>query len=124
MKIATTDFAFVLAALIAIMVEEMVPAHAAPAEKQPAQGTTLQVDLGHEVSLEVVYIPPGEFKMGSTPAEKAWATGIEGGATPGGERESYEGEKPRSMRRTISTLYRGERLRQRRREAWWQNAMF
>ena len=97
-KSATTDFAFVLAALIAIMVEEMVPAHAAPAEKQPAQGTTLQVDLGHEVSLEVVYIPPGEFKMGSTPAEKAWATGIEGGATPGGERESYEGEKPRSMR--------------------------
>ena len=56
------------------------------------------VDLGENVALEMVYIPPGEFKMGSTPEEKAWATGIEGGAQPGTDRESYEGEQPRPMR--------------------------
>ena len=44
------------------------------------------------MTLEVVYIPPGEFMMGSTPEEKAWATGIEGGATPGTSREKPEGE--------------------------------
>ncbi|WP_339731066.1 SUMF1/EgtB/PvdO family nonheme iron enzyme [uncultured Gimesia sp.] len=63
----------------------------------PKQGTAKQVDLGSDVSLEVVYIPSGKFKMGSTPEEKAWATGIEGGATPGTVRESYEGEQPRPM---------------------------
>ena len=56
------------------------------------------LDLGNNVTLEVIYIPPGEFKMGSTPEEKAWATGIEGGATPGTEREQYEGQAPRAMR--------------------------
>ncbi|HSI74308.1 MAG TPA: SUMF1/EgtB/PvdO family nonheme iron enzyme [Lunatimonas sp.] len=58
---------------------------------------TKLIDLGADVSLEVVYIPPGKFQMGSTPEEKAWATGTEGGATPGTERESYEGEFPRPM---------------------------
>ena len=62
------------------------------------QNTVKKLDLGKGVSLEVLYIPPGEFMMGSTPAEKAWATGIEGGATPGTDRESYEGEQPRPMR--------------------------
>lgn len=46
---------------------------------QSDQIITKQIDLGAEVSLEVVYIPPGKFKMGSTPEEKAWATGTEGG---------------------------------------------
>ena len=59
---------------------------------EPAQGTAKQVDLGDGVTLEVVYIPPGEFMMGSTPEERAWATGIEGGAQPGTNRESFEGE--------------------------------
>ncbi|MFH1303139.1 MAG: SUMF1/EgtB/PvdO family nonheme iron enzyme [Planctomycetota bacterium] len=63
----------------------------------PKQGTAKQIDLGGDVSLEVLFIPPGKFMMGSTPEEKAWATGIEGGATPGTERESYEGEQPRPM---------------------------
>jgi sulfatase modifying factor 1 len=36
--------------------------------------------------------------MGSTAAERAWATGPEGGATPGTDRESFEGEQPRLMR--------------------------
>ena len=62
------------------------------------QNTVKKLDLGAGVSLEVLYIPPGEFMMGSTAAEKAWATGIEGGATPGTDRESYEGESPRPMR--------------------------
>ncbi len=65
---------------------------------EPAQGTSKKLDLGDGVMLEVVYIPPGDFMMGSTPEEKAWATGIEGGATPGTERESYEGDRPRPMR--------------------------
>lgn len=59
---------------------------------------TKHINLGENVSLEVVYIPPGDFKMGSTPEEKAWATGIEGGATPGTDRESYEGTAPRQMK--------------------------
>ena len=64
------------------------------------QVATKQVELGSSVSMELVYIPPGQFKMGSTLAEKIWATGWEGGAEPGkglpgaGVRESYEGEKP------------------------------
>jgi formylglycine-generating enzyme required for sulfatase activity len=65
---------------------------------QPKQGATKQADLSGGVSLELVYIPPGDFRMGSTPEEKAWATGIEGGAQAGTERESYEGERPRLMR--------------------------
>ncbi|MCA9077906.1 MAG: SUMF1/EgtB/PvdO family nonheme iron enzyme [Planctomycetaceae bacterium] len=64
---------------------------------EPKQGDTQQLSLGSDVSLELVYVPPGEFMMGSTAEEKQWATGIEGGAQPGTVRESYEGE-PRSMR--------------------------
>lgn len=77
------------AALICIT---LVPGRA----DEPAQGETRLLHLGDDVSLELVYVPPGEFLMGSTPEEKAWATGIEGGAQPGTERESYEGE-PRRM---------------------------
>lgn len=60
--------------------------------EQPAKGAAKVLDLGGDVALEVVYIPPGEFMMGSTPEERAWATGIEGGAQPGTARETYEGE--------------------------------
>ena len=60
--------------------------------QQPTKGATKQVDLGRDVTLELVYIPPGEFMMGSTPEERAWATGIEGGATPGTMREKPEGD--------------------------------
>ena len=59
---------------------------------EPQQGDAKPIALGGDVSLEVVYIPPGEFTMGSTPEERAWATGIEGGAAPGTARETYEGE--------------------------------
>lgn len=63
---------------------------------EPRQGATKKLDLGGGVDLELVYIPPGKFMMGSTAAEKKWATGIEGGAQPGTARETYEGE-PRPM---------------------------
>jgi formylglycine-generating enzyme required for sulfatase activity len=65
---------------------------------EPAKGDSRKVDLGAGVSLEVVYLPPGEFQMGSSSEEKAWATGIEGGAAPGTNRESFEGPKPRLTR--------------------------
>lgn len=65
---------------------------------EPQQGQAQVLKLGEEVTLELVFIPPGEFLMGSTPEEKAWAVGPEGGATPGTVRESYEGEAPRRMR--------------------------
>jgi len=64
---------------------------------EPQKGTVKQAELESDVRLETVYIPPGEFLMGSSPAEKLWATGIEGGAQAGTERESYEGQKPRPM---------------------------
>ncbi len=68
------------------------------AKDEPARGDAKRLDLGSGVAIEVVFIPPGEFMMGSTPEEKAWATGIEGGATPGTTRESFEGERPRLTR--------------------------
>jgi formylglycine-generating enzyme len=67
-------------------------------EEKPEARKTMRVDLGSNVSIELVAIPSGEFMMGSTPEEKVWATGIEGGAQPGTDRESYEGERPRRMR--------------------------
>lgn len=60
------------------------------------RGATKTFDLGRDVGLEVVYVPPGKFMMGSTQAEKDWATGIEGGAKPGTARENFEGA-PRPM---------------------------
>ena len=63
---------------------------------EPKQGDLKLLSLGQDVSLELVYIPPGKFMMGSTAEEKMWATGIEGGAQPGTVREEYEGE-PRQM---------------------------
>jgi formylglycine-generating enzyme required for sulfatase activity len=68
--------------------------------EEPVKVAAKQIDLGRDVNLEIVYIPPGEFKMGSTPVEKKWAVGQEGGAefsSGGGAREAYEGE-PRPMR--------------------------
>ncbi len=61
-------------------------------------GDTQSIHLGDDTSLEMVWIPPGDFMMGSTPEEKAWATGIEGGATPGTTRESFEGQLPHRVR--------------------------
>jgi formylglycine-generating enzyme required for sulfatase activity len=80
------------------MTFSIVPGRIRAAE--PGQGMAKTVQLGGEVELEVVYIPPGEFQMGSTAAEKQWAVGQDGGAafsSGGGAREAYEGE-PRAMR--------------------------
>lgn len=60
--------------------------------QEPNKGDSKLVELGQDTTLEVVYIPAGKFMMGSTAAERAWATGPEGGATPGTDRESFEGE--------------------------------
>jgi len=60
----------------------------------------LVISLGQNTKMELVSVPPGEFMMGSTQAEKDWATGIEGGAQPGTVRESYEGEAPRKVKVT------------------------
>lgn len=77
----------------------VVASRAAAAEGDgPQKGDARRVELATGVVVETVYIPPGDFMMGSTPAEKRWATGIEGGAQPGTVRESYEGEQPRPMR--------------------------
>ena len=86
----------VASVLVSINLQAGRKAHGTPADA-PTQGTVTRVDLGQGVTLEVVYIPPGPFMMGSTQAEKDWATGIEGGATPGTDRESFEGEAPRLM---------------------------
>ena len=60
---------------IAIVFEAVGNHHAAFAEK-PTIGTTKQVDLGADVTVKLVFVPAGEFKMGSTPTERKWATGI------------------------------------------------
>lgn len=66
--------------------------------QDPQKPKAIVAELGKDIRLEVVHIPPGEFMMGSSAEEKAWATGIEGGAQPGTIRESYEGEAPRKMK--------------------------
>jgi len=83
---------------------------AAAAVKTPALAkvkkhlTPAQLALGdpvvNSIGMLLLPIPAGEFKMGSTAAEKEWAVGQEGGAqfsSGGGARESYEGES-RPMR--------------------------
>src|SRR5690606_40518151 len=65
--------------LTALLLVPLASLHAA----EPKTGESKRVDLGGGFTLEVVDLPPGEFMMGSTPEEKAWATGIEGGARPG-----------------------------------------
>jgi len=77
----------------------LVPAVSA-ADDAIAPGTARRVDLGKRTTLEVVYVPPGEFMAGSTAEEKEWAVGQDGGAlfsSGGGAREAYEGD-PRPMR--------------------------
>lgn len=93
-KLRNVKLMLVVAALSLCVIPAFVKSVAAD---EPRQGDVKSLDLGSDVSLELVFIPPGPFQMGSTAEEKAWATGIEGGAQPGTEREQYEGE-PRPMR--------------------------
>ena len=83
-----------LTLLTAFLLAPLAALHAA----EPKTGDSKRLDLGDGVTLEALYLPPGEFMMGSTPEEKQWATGIEGGAQPGTTRESFEGEQPRMTR--------------------------
>ena len=89
--------AILRAATIVASLFRFAAADAAMQAAEPAKGATKQIDLGGGTTLEVIYLPPGDFLMGSTPEERAWATGIEGGATPGTTREKPEGD-PRSTR--------------------------
>ncbi len=41
---------------------------------EPKKGDVIRAELGGKDTIEVVYIPPGDFMMGSTPEEKKWAT--------------------------------------------------
>ena len=61
--------------LTALLLAPLTGLHAA----EPKTGGSKRLDLGDGVTLEALYLPPGEFMMGSTPEEKQWATGIEGG---------------------------------------------
>jgi formylglycine-generating enzyme required for sulfatase activity len=92
MRTAIRHPLFTAAATTCMTIAGIVSLGGAAFAQQPAQGQIRTVELGNNVSLEVLYLPPGEFMMGSTPEERAWATGIEGGATPGTTRESFEGE--------------------------------
>jgi hypothetical protein len=83
-----------LTLLTALLLAPPASLHAAELKTSESK----RIDIGEGVTLEVVYLPPGEFMMGSTPEEKKWATGIEGGAQPGTTRESFEGEQPRLTR--------------------------
>ena len=83
---------FLIAPRFAITAGSLLLAIGVLTAADPRTGEARTVNLSGGMILEVVYIPPGEFMMGSTPEERAWATGIEGGATPGTTRESYEGE--------------------------------
>ena len=80
-----------------VVLAALMPVCAPAGGGEPAPGDSRQVDLGGGVTLELVYLPPGEFTMGSTPEEKAWAVGQEGGWRPGTGREEPEGE-PRPAR--------------------------
>ncbi len=75
----------------ALLVDYRLARNGAYAE-DATKGATRLIDLGNDVPLELVYLPPGEFMMGSTAEERDWATGPEGGATPGTIREKYEGD--------------------------------
>ena len=61
----------------------------------PKQGDAKKLSLGNDIELEIVYIPPGTFQMGSTAEEKIWAIGQDGGAafsSGNGQREAFEGD--------------------------------
>lgn len=82
---------------IGVIVGVVMCVMAVASADEPRPGDVLTARPSAAAPLETVYLPPGDFLMGSTPEEKAWATGIEGGAQPGTERESYEGIEPRPM---------------------------
>lgn len=87
------------AAALCLLAVLIWPCLAVAQAEPPVQGATQMTALDGGVELEMVYIPPGKFIMGSSAEEKAWAVSDEGGASfssGGGTREGYEGE-PRSM---------------------------
>jgi formylglycine-generating enzyme required for sulfatase activity len=70
----------------------LIDAGAAAAAKAP-QVQTVQ-SLTTSIGMELLYIPPGEFMMGSTPEEREWAAA--NGC--GNKWSKYEGEKPRKTK--------------------------
>lgn len=83
--------------LIGLLGVGLITPSSAVSADEPQKGTVKRAELGGDVRLETVFIPAGDFLMGSSAAEKLWAVGIEGGAQAGTSRESFEGEKPRPM---------------------------
>jgi formylglycine-generating enzyme required for sulfatase activity len=69
-----------------------------PQDRSPLTAGSVFRDIDAPWCPELVVIPPGEFMMGSTEAERAWA--IEQGA----EREWVEREKPRHLVRIAYPL--------------------
>jgi len=59
-------------------------------------GDVMTVDLGGGVKMEMVWIPPGEFLLGSTTDQRKWAAGSEGKGDLGWYDD--EGEDPRRCR--------------------------
>jgi len=57
----------------------------------PKVGEVFTLNVGSTVTMELMGIPPGEFMLGSTKEEQAWAVGE--GALP--EKVKNEGEQPR-----------------------------
>lgn len=62
----------------------------------PKVGDSFCLPLGEGVTMELCGIPPGQFLMGSTREERAWAAGPEGQGAAG--RFEDEGEAPRLTR--------------------------
>jgi formylglycine-generating enzyme required for sulfatase activity len=60
----------------------------------PKVGDVFMLEVGNGVTMELMGIPPGEFMLGSTKEEQAWA--VANGATE--EQVKREGEAPRKAR--------------------------
>ena len=66
----------------------------------PTAGEVRTLDLGGGVTMELVRIPPGEFMLGSTKEEQAWA--LANGATEGWLKRGGEAQCKATIRQGFS----------------------